>query len=342
MTHSPANSPKEVFSVCPPLVAQETNTHTFLYSNMSKNKTCTVMLLFNLAKPDWISITCDNKILNHIFCYLYQGNVANHNSSSINIQNTKDHTICSKFHMLYKQICVNFYWVDNTNNSRNACIKHIQMNTYKELKGKPVNMTIITFLEQIFDATFLKYDYPSVLIDNGGNTMKMVKFQRFWNKLNFKKKTVPNYEAKWFYLCQYNRPYIPIGIILFCCKAGRYILMKSICDEIIDCPNDKSDEESCHKHSSNYSISSLGKYMNPKGTCYKYKNTKYLIHSMTSKSITHFDNIATKNNNKTGTTEIFICNDNKTKIDKLDKSLPVHPKLTHQREVPVKQANSFR
>ena len=33
------------------------------------NRTCTMVLLYNLAKPDWVSIHCHQKILSHVVCF---------------------------------------------------------------------------------------------------------------------------------------------------------------------------------------------------------------------------------------------------------------------------------
>ena len=79
--------------------------------------------------------------------------MSNDTNTSINIQNTKDHTICSKLNVLNLQIYVNFHWVKNLISSTNIC---------KNLKRIPVKMTIFSFFENIFDTVSLKYDYPPI------------------------------------------------------------------------------------------------------------------------------------------------------------------------------------
>ena len=37
---------------------------------MDKSHRCTLMLLFNWAEPDWITISCDQKLLTRILCYV--------------------------------------------------------------------------------------------------------------------------------------------------------------------------------------------------------------------------------------------------------------------------------
>ena len=35
---------------------------------VTSNRSCTLMLLSNLREPDWISVSCDKKLLNAIIC----------------------------------------------------------------------------------------------------------------------------------------------------------------------------------------------------------------------------------------------------------------------------------
>ena len=50
------------------LIKTKKETQIELYPVMTKNKLCTMLLLSNLAYPQWISVACDLKILDHVVC----------------------------------------------------------------------------------------------------------------------------------------------------------------------------------------------------------------------------------------------------------------------------------
>ena len=88
---------------------------------MKKSHKCTLMLLFNLAKPDWISMPCDKKLLSHVVCYVPK---YGHQTSVENVQNVKDYNFCSPDHLAMKQNCYAFLWL-NKMDSANKIIKRI-------------------------------------------------------------------------------------------------------------------------------------------------------------------------------------------------------------------------
>ena len=54
-----------------PVIDITLDSNTFLSHHTKKSHKCTIMLLFNLAEPDWISTSSDEKLFNYILCYSY-------------------------------------------------------------------------------------------------------------------------------------------------------------------------------------------------------------------------------------------------------------------------------
>ena len=188
-----------------------------------------MMLVLNLAEPDWVSIPCNKQLLEHIFCY------KNEPLMRTDIQKENDYLVCSKGHILVRKNCYVFLWSNGIFKTRYL----------REFNARPVTIQTITFLKNIFDATSLRNDYPTILIQKDVNIVYVVKFQRSLNKITERHSTVNKSIAKGFYTYQYNRINIIIGINLFNCTKGGYISSEYICDGYTDCPNDQSDERFC-------------------------------------------------------------------------------------------------
>ena len=169
----------------------------------------------------------------------------------------------------------------------------------------------------MFEALALENQFPPLLIENDASTIFVVKFYGFLNKLQLIYNIVPISQATGFYLSKYKKFNILIGINLFQCTNGGYILSINICDGVMDCPNDISDEEKCSCYKQNHTknasvickITYFGKmkkvcsnlyHMTTKGTCQPYKNITFLKsnHSAVSEAVVE--------------TEKFICNNGKT------------------------------
>ena len=57
-----------ISKICPNLTSVKMSAKTDMHPLYLRRKTCTLMLLSNLAEPDWISISCKEKLLNFIVC----------------------------------------------------------------------------------------------------------------------------------------------------------------------------------------------------------------------------------------------------------------------------------
>ena len=84
----------------------------------------------------------------------------------------------------------------------------------------------------------------------------MVKVHKLFGKLKFTQTLAQNNTVTGNYICTLNKHKIHIGINIFYCRLGGYILQKYTCDGINDCPNDSSDENMCTCDEEHYSKNS--------------------------------------------------------------------------------------
>ena len=288
-----------------------TNEITVHYPHMDTSHKCTKMLLFNLAEPDWISVPCNKSLLSHNLCYLKIPNYALNSKT----QNVTDYSYCLRNHIMLQKKCYIFIWLNSFNTS-NLCAN------FEALPGKK---TIIKYLKDLFGSISVINEYPPIIIDNYGNTVHVIKFKHFFNKLNYIHTQVAKYKVSGYLVCSYKKHGISSWANLFHCTKGGYILSENLCDSVIDCPNDRSDEEFCYcqNNSANRTSSNFCKilyfgmkkkvcsnlyYMTVQGTCLKYKS---LSHIMFSNSHLSKMNLYGREPESI-TTKKFICKDGKS------------------------------
>ena len=196
------------------------------------NRSCTLMLLSNLREPDWISVPCDKKLVNTVICKIQK--------------ETKDrliidNLISSEFHLcqlntiLVNVKCYAFLWGSYRNMSGQFC---------SDYKARGVSSTDITHIYNILNAVSSVNMFPMLFLQNKGSQI-IIQIYKLFGKLRLHHVSVQNSTLDGFYICTFHQKKIIIGINMFHCQKGGYILHKYTCDGIKDCPNDNSDELSC-------------------------------------------------------------------------------------------------
>ena len=100
-----APCPRNYYSICPPEDYASSFVTKYLY-HMSNtiSEQCTLLLLLNLAKPQWIPVGCHEKIVNHVICFSKR-KFSNHNHTL----DTSKTYICKRASILYKGWCFLFF-----------------------------------------------------------------------------------------------------------------------------------------------------------------------------------------------------------------------------------------
>ena len=191
-----------------------------LYPHVSK--TCTSMLLSNLAEPEWIQIDCNHDILASVICVQ---NKRNHNTSNKFTQHRQQLiTKCQSWSLSKNNECFMFHWFDT------------------DLTAMALNLSSIIFLTFVFDAVTIKF--PPILAPVSGVNCVLNKFSytKILNTYNFTRTTIDCDDAEGYFVSSSERLLIESGSNTFFCTSGSHISPLYICDGNVDCPYDNSDE----------------------------------------------------------------------------------------------------
>ena len=140
-------------SLCVNLVDTKTEATSNIYPNLAKQERCTMMMLSNLAEPDWIQINCEQKLLANILCVSGKspGNIAN----NTNQNRTMNNLICPSGYFRTFESCYSFIWHSATDmvDLDDKC---------KEFDLSPLPMDKLNTFEYVFEAT--EAQFPPILV----------------------------------------------------------------------------------------------------------------------------------------------------------------------------------
>lgn len=77
-----------------------------LYPIINNSSQCSMLLLINLAEPEWISVPCEESMLSDVFCM-----------TNKNLTRHKFHTnqiFCDPSQLIVNKICLSFVWFTNS------------------------------------------------------------------------------------------------------------------------------------------------------------------------------------------------------------------------------------
>ncbi len=105
-------SHKRKCSACLDL-SQEKLKHLHTMSpDLSGNRTCTMLMLTNLAQPEWVSISCEDELLSHVLCHQkVSSSNSTSNHTNVHQANKPD---CFTGHILVGQSCFSICWKNIT------------------------------------------------------------------------------------------------------------------------------------------------------------------------------------------------------------------------------------
>ena len=193
-----------------------------LYPNVDPSKMCTLMLMSNLAEPEWIQVDCNHDNLASVICVQ---NKTNHNTS-----NTFTHhrqqliTKCPSWSLSKNNKCFMFQWFDTN------------------LTIMALNLSNIRFLTFVFDAVSIKF--PPIIAPVSGTKCILNKFSytKILNTYQFTRAIIDCHDAEGYFVSSSERLLIRYGSSTFSCTSGSQISQLYICDGNVDCPYDDSDE----------------------------------------------------------------------------------------------------
>ncbi len=218
-------------------------------------KLCHMMVLTNMAEPEWISGSCDEKWLHLVVCVR-----ENRRASSSQVTSH----LCVGQAIVFRGDCYNLKWL--IKEEENECNNIGQKPDILHAFINAVQVPLPPFLFPGKDKT-----YVNVFVHTTDNSV-----------IKQKKRVVPLSEAEGFLLCKTFPARTAITGNMYACKGSGFISDMYVCDGVQDCPNDDSDESDCswkltRGHHRNRSCPSLY-HTAANGLCQKYMSL-----SMTNK-----------------------------------------------------------
>ena len=265
-------------SYCPNMDKKNFSTSTIIHPLIKGTKQCAMMLLSNLAEPDWTFISCNEPFLYIVTCsknkVLWAKEKQYYNTMSLD-NNFK----CHQFSIIVTSKCFTFIF-----------------KTFSQFRHLPYSQELSTNniyqkFHHIFDFMLMENMELFVLLEIGPNTIKALKMYRSLDVVVYKDILISK-AVEGIYLLRSKMLKLSLENILFHRKKGGFVLIDYVCDLSVDCPNDKSDEKNCTcenilmknhcqeiRTTKSRTKCSFLYYSSRSGACLKYNNMSKFLNS---------------------------------------------------------------
>ncbi len=220
-------------NLCVDLSDTKTAALSTLYPNRSKP--CTLLLASNLAQAHWVSVSCRTKMLDLAVCVTSCRNESHHRRTQFN----QSEESCSREQILKNDTCFQFLWQFQNN-------LHNQPNLYgsKVLNIQSTAALILDF-QFLFDAT--SSEFPAFLVADLTSSFMAHRYlcKRYLTLHQCKHDFISLSIAQGFFIFFSRKEVVKPTSNMFICVKGGFVSHLAICDGIIDCPSDDSDEQYC-------------------------------------------------------------------------------------------------
>ena len=211
------------------------NLANILHPVMGRERKCTLLLLNNLAYPEWNSINCTDPALNHVVCFSRHSHNVKENSYFTNVE-----TFCKKEWIIKDQMCYKFIWFDGTSSTL-----HQQSMNCGLGKGDSISI-----LRNLFDAMYVNSLRFLLIIRSKLKKVLSYTFERIWMRTFVKKEIQEMKQSKGFIVCSDSTTKSSKDNSIFLCRNKAWISMQNVCDGIDNCKdgdtfNIPSDEQNC-------------------------------------------------------------------------------------------------
>ena len=203
-----------------------------IYPQINTTSKCTMMLLSNLAEPEWIFIHCVQHLLPIVAC---TKGITNPTIMKTNFQIIANEYLCDHFHIRINDTCYFFTWSSyNVTHSSHLGISSLSTKTN-------IIEAVKIFVNSIHmdGKTLLSISLRSF------KGMHILKFWRHLNELKYQHHIVTSWKHEGYSVYISEKIQLNLRRLLFQCLNGTYILHEYVCDGIVDCIRDYSDEHMC-------------------------------------------------------------------------------------------------
>ena len=203
-----------------------------MYPYIHTNDTCFIMLLVNLAEPDWIQIDCDKKLLSNVLCVIKGVNSEEQIEPNITLINNKKS--CTQTYVLMYDVCYLFLWYEGMEGDTmdQSC---------KNNNAFSVNLENITIFQNLFDA--VPVEFPPILSTHlHEDHLYKFTYRKYVNIYIYSQEPILGEMTEGLHLCLSEKQPVSAGDNLFPCEKGSFVSYTFICNGRVDCPFDNSDE----------------------------------------------------------------------------------------------------
>ena len=243
------------------------NTTNHLYPVVTASKQCTVLLLSNLAYPQWISIDCDQLRLNHVVCFMED---VKNNTKIIEVSPSL--SACPNLTVINKNSCYLFVWFSgqtaDTNQLLHICYRNHMM---------PMNVKQIKYLKFIYEVINQKGFNILTNISISSSHLSMFSYEAFWKNNEIKERIFTVGSATGHFACKKNPDNLNFAHSnIFSCNDRTFLSTLFVCDGRNYCcmklsREANNDEVGCkNKNKNDISTCSPLYYQSQSGDCFSY------------------------------------------------------------------------
>ncbi len=204
-----------------------------LHPTLFGTSKCTLMWFTNLAEPEWISTSCEEKSVMHLMCSKTTA------SAKTVLNDNKENAVnklgCSETQFLMGDSCYSFIWNFKSIRQQASCrSKMIVLDEAVKLTLSLINAVQATF--------------PVIVVGNEPDIPNMLAltFDRHLNVLLPNAGPIQQSSSAGFFICSGQKQEVHLNDNLFQCFSGGYISQLYLCDGTPDCKFDGSDEANCN------------------------------------------------------------------------------------------------
>ena len=187
---------------------------------------CTLLLVSNLAYPQWVSVDCCKPVLHHIICLI--------NEKIKPVNNKKEnHLRCSNITVKHNSTCYLFRWFNDVTSSRQSFYDKCKIR-----KIMPLTITDLHKFSFILDGTSaVKLNFLSELSINSVNVFS---YEKIWLQVKYANQIVDKKFASGFYICHGKTEHLKFDLHnLYECFNNTFISALHVCDGSSDCSESK-------------------------------------------------------------------------------------------------------
>ena len=202
---------------------------------------CTVMLMKNLALPEWKLVPCDKPLAKSVICQVEK----KRNELHAIIELEPSLMWCPKEFILNHSTCYKLKWCKLKN-----CFKQLSSGAFY-------------IQDFIFLFNSVKESFPPIFVHHLKQT---VIYSKFSDQYKFTFHDIQKDTDKGFIIVKVEKSSTVAGNNIFVCQGGIYISIQYVCDGMHDCPgNEALDEEGCECNKTSYYPSKCKYLLEPTG-----------------------------------------------------------------------------